>query len=102
MKLATITLTVAIATPDAAPVAVTTANNVISPQEAFEAAKGLDLPAGVTLIGDVDLIKEPAASTVAATAASATAAAAASITAAATGNAGASVVAAANTFVCPL
>ena len=52
----------AIAAPDAAPAAVsaTTASNVISPQEAFEAVKSMDLPAGVTLTGSVEPIKEPA------------------------------------------
>lgn len=53
----------ATATPDAAPaaaVAAVSASNVISPQEAFEAVKSMDLPAGVTLTGSVESIKEPA------------------------------------------
>jgi len=48
------------AAPDAAVSATTTASNVISPQEAFEAVKNLDLPPGVTLTGSVEPIKEPA------------------------------------------
>ncbi|GAB9473547.1 unnamed protein product [Globisporangium polare] len=49
----------ALATPDAV-AAPDTANKITSQQEAFETVKGLELPAGVTLTGAVDAIKEPA------------------------------------------
>ncbi|GAB9473553.1 unnamed protein product [Globisporangium polare] len=59
VKLATIAIAVVLAI-NGAVAAPDSVAKVITQREAFEVVKGLELPAGVTLTGAVDAIKEPA------------------------------------------